>query len=109
MNELFGTDAVKQWVDLGKGVFRKVLVHNQDLMLVSVKFESGAIGEVHQHPHVQTSYVQSGKFLYTIGDKQQLLNSGDGCIVPTNAWHGCECLEKGVLIDSFTPRRDDFL
>ncbi len=109
MSDLFGKDEVLQWLDLGRGVSRKILVHSQDLMLVAVKFESGAIGEKHQHPHVQTSYVQSGKFLYTIGERQEILTAGDGCVVPSLVLHGCECIEAGILIDSFTPRRDDFL
>ena len=109
MDELFGVDATKQWTDLGSGVCRKILVQNQDLMLVSVKFDKGAIGAIHQHAHVQTSYVHAGKFIYTIGDQREILTTGDSCIVPAHMWHGCECIEEGVLIDSFTPRRDDFL
>jgi quercetin dioxygenase-like cupin family protein len=34
---------------------------------------------------------------------------GDSFVIPSNAVHGCVCLEPGVLIDGFTPRRDDFL
>jgi hypothetical protein len=30
-------------------------------------------------------------------------------VIHGNAVHGCRCLEAGVLVDSFTPRRDDFL
>ncbi|MEL6522840.1 MAG: cupin, partial [Pseudomonadota bacterium] len=35
--------------------------------------------------------------------------AGDSLIIPSNAVHGCKCLQSGKLIDSFTPRRDDFL
>lgn len=102
-------DKDAEWNDLGNGVWRKVAVHNDDLMLVKVRFDRGAIGELHQHPHTQISYVSAGVFRYTIGGQQQIMTVGDSCIVPSNILHGCECLEAGELIDSFTPKRADFL
>jgi quercetin dioxygenase-like cupin family protein len=40
---------------------------------------------------------------------EHALSAGDSLVIPSGAVHGCLCLEEGVLIDSFTPRRDDFL
>jgi len=97
------------WQSLGGGVSRKVMSHSSDLMVVQVRFESGSMGEPHQHPHTQISYVASGSFAYTIGDQTVTLMTGDTCLVPPNVLHGCRCLEKGVLIDSFTPARADFI
>ena len=37
------------------------------------------------------------------------IGPGDAFVIPSGAEHGCLCLEAGELIDSFTPRRDDFL
>lgn len=109
MKQLFEIDDPKKWLDLGKGVSRKVLANNEELMLVKVKFDQDAIGEEHHHVHVQISYVLSGVFVYTIGDQQRTLRQGDSCIVPSNVRHGCKCIEAGVLLDSFTPRRNDFI
>jgi len=109
MDKLFGIDQELTWTDLGAGVQRKVMSHNEELMLVKVRFEKGAVGALHQHHHVQISYVQSGRFRYIIGAHEQILEAGDSCIVPSMEIHGCECLEEGELIDSFTPQRTDFL
>ena len=78
-------------------------------MVVSVKFEKGAIGTVHDHIHTQGSYVVSGKFEITINGKSEILEAGDGFYVPPHAPHGAKCLEAGILIDSFNPAREDFL
>jgi quercetin dioxygenase-like cupin family protein len=94
---------------LGKGVSRQVLAFSEELMLVKVRFEKGAIGERHQHRHVQSSYVSEGKFSYTIGDQEFILEKGDSCVIPSNTQHGCVCLESGELMDSFTPARADFI
>jgi quercetin dioxygenase-like cupin family protein len=105
----FVSDAQADWETTGSGVRRKVLAHGPDLMLTRVAFETGSVGARHQHPHAQLSYVESGAFAYSIEAETQTLRAGDSCYVPPLAWHGVECLEEGVLVDAFTPRRDDFL
>ncbi|WP_204115253.1 cupin domain-containing protein [Shimia biformata] len=91
------------------GVTRQVLADHADLMVVSFKFENGAQGYRHSHPHVQSTYVKSGRFQFFCGDDTHDLGPGDSLVIPSGAEHGCTCLESGELIDCFTPRRDDFL
>lgn len=97
------------WQTMAPGVRRQILAYGPDLMLVRVAFEAGGVGAIHQHPHAQISYVESGEFIYTIGDEVQTLSAGASCYVPGNTSHGVVCQAAGVLLDSFTPRRDDFL
>lgn len=92
-----------------EGVRRQVLSENADLMVVAFRFQEGAEGKLHNHPHVQSTYVQSGRFRFTIGEEAFEVGPGDSFIIPSRAMHGCVCLEPGTLIDTFTPRRDDFL
>ncbi|MDF2479193.1 MAG: diguanylate cyclase [Sphingobacterium sp.] len=109
MSEKFLHDKAQSWTDLGGGVQRKILVYNDELMLMKVRFQKGAIGALHQHPHTQISYVNAGKFRYHIDGIDEILTVGDSCIIYPNLIHGCECLEEGELIDSFTPHREDFI
>lgn len=97
------------WQELGAGVQRQVLGYDEVLMLVKVRFETGAIGQLHQHLHSQASFVESGVFELTIGDDRKILKAGDGYYVPPHILHGCLCLQAGVLIDSFSPYREDFV
>ncbi|WP_439562891.1 cupin domain-containing protein [Roseinatronobacter sp.] len=91
------------------GVTRQVLADSPELMLVSFRFEQGAKGALHNHPHVQSTYVKSGRFRFFLNDKTFEIGPGDSFVIPSGAQHGCECLEAGQLLDSFAPRRDDFL
>ncbi|MBD1544953.1 cupin domain-containing protein [Roseibium aggregatum] len=91
------------------GVLRQVLSESPELMVVSFRFEEGAEGRLHNHPHVQSTYVQSGRFAFTVAGEDIEVGPGDSFVIPSNAMHGCRCLEPGTLIDTFTPRRDDFL
>jgi quercetin dioxygenase-like cupin family protein len=97
------------WEELGGGIKRKVMSYNDDIMLVKVAFEQGGIGALHTHPHLQISYIASGAFEITIGDDKKILNEGDVYFVPSGILHGAVCLASGVLIDVFSPMREDFL
>ncbi len=91
------------------GVQRQVLAESPELMVVSFRFETGANGKLHSHPHVQSTYVARGKFRFFRDGVAHNLQAGDSLVIPSGIEHGCECLEAGELIDCFTPRRDDFL
>ena len=98
-----------EWEDLGEGISRQITGYNKDLMMVKVKFKKGAIGALHKHEHSQASYVASGSFKITIDGNSAILEEGDGFFVAPNLLHGAECLEAGILIDTFNPEREDFL
>lgn len=97
-------------VDTDPGVTRQVLADHPDLMVVAFRFgKEGAEGKLHSHPHVQSTFVKSGRFAFSVDGKQTEVGPGDSFVIPTNVEHGAVCLEPGTLIDTFTPRRDDFL
>jgi quercetin dioxygenase-like cupin family protein len=108
-SNLFQIEKEIPWQDLGDGIQRQIFGFDDKLMLVKVKFEQGAIGSLHQHHHTQATYVESGSFEVTIGDDIKIINAGDGFYIPPNAIHGVVCLQAGILIDSFSPVREDFL
>ena len=95
--------------DLGDGISRKVLAHSDNMMSVEVHFEDGAVAAMHKHPHEQLTYVLSGEFEFTIGDETKLVKTGDTMYKVPNIMHGCRCVKAGVLIDTFTPMRHDFV
>ncbi|XDA97630.1 cupin domain-containing protein [Sulfitobacter sp. LCG007] len=96
-------------VDADPGVKRQVLAEDAALMVVSFTFEKDAEGKLHNHPQVQSTFVESGRFLFTVNGDEREVGPGDCFVIPSMATHGCRCLEAGRLIDSFSPRRDDFL
>lgn len=95
--------------DLGGGTSRKVLAYDEQMMMVEVHFEKGAIGSVHTHPHFQSTYVLEGRFRFTVDGEPVEVKQGDTIAFPCGIAHGTLCLEKGMLLDVFTPMRKDFL
>lgn len=98
-----------EWEPAGEGVTRQIMGYDGRVMLVKVKFEKGAVGTPHTHPHPQTTYVASGRFRFTVGDETKEVGPGDGIYMAPDILHGCVCIEPGVLIDCFSPMRADFI
>lgn len=98
-----------EWELLTQTVKRGIICYDNSIMLVKVEFQQGGIGELHQHPHTQITYVESGEFVVEISDIKRILKKGDVFYVPSNALHGVECIESGMLIDVFSPKREEFI
>lgn len=97
------------WETVGEGVRRQIMGYDDKIMLVNVEFDKGGIGPMHQHYHSQVTYVISGQFDLTIGDETRRMKGGDAFYIPPNVLHGAICVEKGILIDVFSPIREDFM
>jgi quercetin dioxygenase-like cupin family protein len=108
-SSLYKIEGETEWQDLGDGVQRKIFGYDNRVMMVKVKFERDAVGVLHNHPHTQISYVESGVFETTIGEEKKVLKKGDGFYIPSNVTHGVICIEAGMLVDVFSPHREDFL
>ena len=103
------SDEEVDWILVEPGVKRKVMTYSEQLMLVKVAFETGRVGALHHHPHLQISYVASGVFEITINGVVKTLRQGDAFFVPADAVHGAVGVEAGMLVDVFSPMRADFL
>lgn len=97
------------WEVVGEGVKRKIMGYDDTIMLVNASFEKGGIGTMHEHYHAQVTYVVSGQFEMTIGDLTKIIKGGDCFYIEPHVWHGTVCLEEGILIDVFSPIREDFM
>ena len=96
--------------DLGGGTQRKVLSYSKNLMACELRFEKGAVGALHSHPHEQIGYIISGRLVYQeAGCEDKILETGDIYYVAPNVVHGVQILEDTKLLDIFTPMREDFV
>ncbi len=111
------TEKGQRWVphssaaaeEAGSGVIRRVLAYTDGLMCVENHFEEGAVGALHSHPHTQITYVVSGAFSFTIEGETRTVRAGDTLLKENGVPHGCTCLEEGILLDIFSPMREDFV
>ena len=95
--------------EIAPGVYRKIMGWTPELMIIHVDFGEKTAFPPHSHPHVQITYVVDGRFEIEIDKGKSILSKGDVYVVPGNTMHAVKCLEKGVLLDTFSPAREDFL
>ncbi|GBU13423.1 pectin degradation protein kdgF [Enterobacterales bacterium] len=107
----FFIDDEASWEELGNGIRRKMMTWSDELMMVAVHFDKGAVGVAHQHDiHDQIAYVAAGSFDVEIEGVKRVLKTGDAYRALKHQMHGVVALEQdSVLIDTFSPKRDDFL
>jgi unsaturated pyranuronate lyase len=94
---------------IGEGIQRQMIVGDR-LMVCRLRFEPRIETPAHDHPHEQITIVERGSVRFTIGDQERIARTGDVLHFPSGCWHGASTLdEEAVLIDIFTPVREDFL
>jgi quercetin dioxygenase-like cupin family protein len=98
-----------EWEVVEEKIQRQIVGFDDKIMMVNVRFEKGGIGAMHKHHHSQVTHIAEGKFEVTIDDEKKILEKGDSFYIPSNVMHGVVCLQKGMLIDVFSPVREDFL
>lgn len=99
-----------KWETIGDGITRQILGYDGHIMMVKIKAEkAGPVGVEHAHYHPQVTYVSSGKFEFTIGNEKKVVTSGDGMYMEPDVRHSCICIEPGIIVDCFSPMREDFL
>lgn len=95
--------------NIGEGIERQ-MVTGENVMICRLRFAPRVVTPAHDHPHEQVTMVERGPVLFTIGDEQRIADTGDILHFPPGVWHGATMLDEEVLlIDIFSPIREDFL
>jgi quercetin dioxygenase-like cupin family protein len=92
------------------GAQRRILSYGGTLMAVQFTFDAGVASLWHNHPHEQIGYVVSGEIDFIMdGHEPVRLTSGCSYYVPEGVKHNIVTHAASVLLDCFTPLREDFL
>jgi quercetin dioxygenase-like cupin family protein len=94
---------------IAPGIERQ-MVYGERLMVCRLRIAPGVVTAVHSHPHEQITLVEKGRVLFYIDGQARQASAGDVLHFPSHVQHGATMLdEEVVLIDIFTPIREDFL
>ena len=91
------------------GIRRKTLVYGENTLLAEFRMEKGAHLPRHAHPNEQTGYLVMGRMRFTIGEDIFEAEAGDGWCVPSNMMHEAELLADSLIVEVFSPVREDYL
>ena len=94
---------------LAPGVVRQ-MIYGKTLMICRLTFAPGTVTTAHDHIHEQMTIVEKGRVRFVVGPEEKVFGPGDVLLFPSGFWHGATMLdEEVVLIDIFSPLREDFL
>lgn len=94
---------------VAEGIKRQMVV-GENVMVCRFTFDPFVITDVHSHPHEQMTLLMKGRVKFTISGEERIVTAGDVLHFPSNNRHGATMLdEEVVLIDIFSPIREDFL
>jgi quercetin dioxygenase-like cupin family protein len=84
-------------------------VSGERIMLTVVELDPGAVVAEHAHENEQLGLVLRGAMSFRVGDEERELGPGGTWTIPANTPHSAIAgFEGAVVIDVFTPPRDDW-
>jgi quercetin dioxygenase-like cupin family protein len=94
---------------IAPGIERQ-MIYGATLMICRLTFAPGTVTTAHDHFHEQMTIVEKGTVRFVVGNEEKVFGAGDVLLFPSGFWHGATMLdEEVVLIDIFSPIREDFL
>jgi quercetin dioxygenase-like cupin family protein len=90
-----------------KGIKQKTLVYGKNTLMSELRMLRGTRIPTHKHASEQTGYLVSGRTRLFIDDHVYTCNPGDSWCIPGDAEHGTYAIKDSVLIEIFSPVRED--
>ena len=106
---VFNKQSEQGYVKMAEGILRKTTIHGDKTMMCEFRLSKGAEIPPHDHPYEQIGYMISGKMQFIIGDGSFLTQPGDSWCIPDNVPHQVEVLEDSIVVEVFSPPREDYL
>ena len=97
------------WIELAPGIRRRTITHGATMYQMIAELEAGSIMPEHQHPQEQIMHIISGRMKVNAGGDSRELGPGESFYLAGNVPHGVETLEKTIVLDTFSPPRDEYL
>ena len=92
-----------------EGVELSTLVHGDKTLMGQFKIAKGSAIPAHSHPHEQTGIMISGKLCWNVDGEIIETVAGDSWCLPGGLEHSAEALEDSMIIEVFSPVREDYL
>jgi quercetin dioxygenase-like cupin family protein len=90
------------------GLTRRTLASGQSIMICEFTFDANVEIPIHTHPHEQVGYLAEGHMIMTINGEKFDLKKGDTYCALSNVPHGALTLEPSVMVDTFSPPREEY-
>lgn len=98
-----------EYQELLPGVLMRTLSVGSKTHMVEFRLEQGRAIPTHAHPHEQIGYLVSGTLALTVAENKTVYSPGGSWIVAGGVEHSAEVVEDAVVVEVFSPTREDYL
>ena len=97
------------WIDIAPGVHRRTIATGTHMHQIYVRLDAGSVVPVHTHVNEQIAFCVSGNLKLTVDGVLHDLQPGQCALIPRNAPHDARVEVDTIVIDTFSPPREDML
>ena len=85
------------------------LLHTETMTIGRIILAAGAGVPSHHHVHEQVANVLAGRLRFDVGGEELVVSAGESVFIPSEVPHAVEALEDSIVLDVFSPVRDDWV
>jgi quercetin dioxygenase-like cupin family protein len=101
------------WDDVKKeqinDLMKRQAIHGESMTICRMEMQPGCVVGTHSHHNEQISMVEKGSVKFTVDGQDVVLKAGEVLQIHSNRVHSALALEESVLVETFAPRRDDWI
>jgi quercetin dioxygenase-like cupin family protein len=97
------------WIDIVPGIRRQTITTGATMYQMRARLDAGSRLPEHQHAQEQITHVIFGRVRMIVAGTPHELGPGESLYLPSNTPHGAETIEDTLVIDTFSPPREDYL
>jgi quercetin dioxygenase-like cupin family protein len=98
-----------RWITMVPGIRRRTVAAGEQMMQMLVVLDAGSHLPEHQHPHEQITHLLRGRLRLTVANVPHELVAGQSLCIPGGTLHAADAIEDTLVIDTFSPPREDLL
>ena len=97
------------WIDIVPGIRRRTIANGTTMYQMVARLDAGSRMPEHKHPHEQIVHILEGRMKLIVSGVPHELKKGESFYLAGNVQHGVETIEETMVLDTFSPPRDDYL
>ena len=94
-------------VQVSPEITRKA-IHSGSMTIARLELRKHAVVPEHSHHHEQITLVERGALQFAIDGGEKVVRAGESLVIPPHMPHGVVALEDSVVVDVFSPSREDW-
>jgi quercetin dioxygenase-like cupin family protein len=85
------------------------VIHSETMTVARMHLKEGCVVPRHSHHNEQISMIEQGSLRFNLDGAERVVGAGELVRIPPNVPHSVQALENSVVVDLFSPPREDWI